>query len=152
MTEMKEITQEELQAAIRRQFPNYDQMIKREEERERARKEYIEQEERLAQERYYRYMLLEENITLFFRTEGLYVYDPNGRITSGELYNIYKQWCLAQKIPLHPPREFWLHAKNQAAQYRLVYSTYIPDQNGKRCRGFYGIRALTEEEKNTTPE
>ena len=148
--ENQDIQRIALQEAIRRHFPNYDQMVKQWKEQEQARKEQMELEEQKAKERHHRYMLLEDNITLFFQTEGLYVYDPEGRITSGELYAIYKQWCFAQKIPLHPPREFWLHARNHAAQYQLVYSTYIPGPTGKRCRGFYGIRPLQEEEKSTT--
>lgn len=146
---------EALQAAIRRHFPNYDEMVKRREEQERewerTRQEWLEEERRRSEERHRRYMRMENNITLFFQTEGLYVYDPSGRIPSGELYNLYKQWCIAENIPLHPPREFWLHAKKHAAEYRLVYATSIPDQTGKRCRGFYGIRPLGEEERKHLP-
>lgn len=150
MQEVQKVNRESLKAALHRLCPDYDPNESWAQKQERARKEHIAQAEQLAKERHHRYMLLEENISLFFQTEGLYVKDPEGKITSAELYNIYKRWCLSQNIPLHPSREFWLHAKNHAAQYRLVYSTYIPDQNGKRCRGFYGIRPLKEEENRTT--
>ena len=139
-----QITESEVQEEIRKQFRNYD-----------TAPEYwqkmIEQHVRKSLSKHRQYMLLEKNIVLFFQTKGLYTYDPEGKITSEELYHIYKQWCLDQEIPLHPPREFWLHAKNHASQYRIVYSTYIPDGNGKRCRGFWGIRPLNETEKSTTP-
>ena len=140
-----QITEEEVLAEIRRTNPYYDSAPE-------AWQKKMEQYARESLIRHRRYMLLEANILLFFQTEGLYEYDPEGRITSGELYGIYKQWCLDQQIPLHPPREFWLHARKHAAQYRLVYSTYIPDRNGKRCRGFYGIRPLQEKGKKHHPE
>ena len=148
-------TAEALEAAARRIFPNYDERVKRAEEqrreREREWQERLAQEEKRLEERRRWFMRMEDNITLFFQTEGLYVHDPDGRITSGELYNLYKQWCIAENIPLHPPRAFWLHAKKHAAEYRLVYATSIPDQTGKRCRGFYGIRPLGEEERKHLP-
>lgn len=97
-----------------------------------------------------RYMRMECNIALFLETEGLYVYDPDGRITSQELYAIYRNWCLEEEIPLHPAREFWLFVKEHASQYRLVYSLHIPNGNGKRVRGFYGIRPLNHQDRNTT--
>ena len=123
---------------------------KRQQEHQARWEAYVKAEEEKARKRRRAYQLQYENIPLFFLEEGLYVWDPEGKITSVELYAIYKQWCLEQEIPLHPPREFWLYAKNNSAKYRLVYSTYIPDQNGKRCRGFYGIRSLEKEEKSTT--
>lgn len=133
-------------------YPSLEEIKRQEEEQEQRRQEELERYQREAEERHHRYMLLHENIPLFFRTEGLYAYDPEGRITSQALYEIYKQWCLELKIPLQPPRAFWLHAKNNAPSYQLVYSVHIPDGTGKRSRGFYGIRALKEAEKSTTPE
>lgn len=92
----------------------------------------------------------ERNIELFLETPGLYVYDPMGKIPSQELYELYKNWCFEEKLPLKPAREFWLYVKEHASQYRLVYSVHIPNGMGKRVRGFYGIRPLTQQEKNAS--
>ena len=114
-------------------------------EQERARYEKEQQQRHLHR------MRMERNIQLFFETPGLYRYDPEGKITSAELYSLYKQWCIKEHLPLKPPREFWLYAKRNASSYRLVYSTHIPEDSGKRVRGFYGIRPLTKEEIQSPP-
>jgi len=83
---------------------------------------------------------MNRNMELFLKTPGLYAYDPEGRISSQELYAIYRRWCLKEELPLQTSRSFFLYVKKHASQYRLVYAGHIPDSTGKRVRGFYGIR------------
>ena len=89
---------------------------------------------------------IEDNIRLFLETPGLYAYDPMGKISSAQLYEIYSNWCLQEEIPIQPLRAFCLCVKKHASHYRLVYAGHIPDGNGKRVRGFRGIRQLLQEE------
>ena len=104
-----------------------------------SRKEQLELQE----------LRMNRNIELFLKTPGLYVYDPEGRISSRMLYTLYRQWCLAEQLPLQRPRSFFLYVKKHAPQYRLVYAGHIPDSTGKRVRGFYGIRPLSSSEDGT---
>ena len=118
-------------------------------ERERQQQERIQKMEEAARQRQLIRQRLYENDALFLKTEGLYVYDPQGSISSRELYDIYQNWCIREELPIKPPREFWLHIKEAAPRYRLTYSGNILDRNGKRCRGFRGIRALNDSTDNT---
>ena len=36
------------------------------------------------------------NPVLFLETEGLFRYDPDGSITSQDLYRIYRNWCIRE--------------------------------------------------------
>lgn len=87
-----------------------------------------------------------QNHQLFLETEGLYRYDPDGAITSQQLYTLYKDWCLREKLPLFTPRKFWQHVKEIAPRYQLRYCGQIRDSRGKYVRGFRGIRPLLPEE------
>lgn len=91
-----------------------------------------------------------DNPRLFLNTKGLYAYDPFGSISSQELYAIYQDWCLREKLPLFSPREFWSRVKELAPSYCLRYSGQVLDSQGKRVRGFRGIRALLPEEEENT--
>lgn len=96
-----------------------------------------------------RFMRLYDNVALFWKTEGLYSFDPNGRIASGKLYEIYRQWCITEKLPVKPYREFCLYTKQNAPYLRLTYTMNIPGENGKHLRGFWGVRELSPEESHT---
>lgn len=131
-----EMTPEELEEARRRS-----------EEKERQRQEQHQQQlreqEEINRQRHLHYMRLYHNHSLFLQTEGLYVLDPKGSISSQELYTIYQNWCIREKMPAKPPREFWLYIKQNAPEHGLTYSGNIIDSTGKRCRGFRGIRAIS---------
>ena len=120
-----------------------------EEERERQWQEQMKQRQEAARQRYLIQQRLYENHTLFMQTEGLYVFDPDGSISSQELYDIYKSWCIREELPIKPAREFWLYLKEAAPRYRLTYSGNILNSQGKRCRGFRGIRALKDHTDTT---
>ena len=83
---------------------------------------------------------VEQSIQSFFETEGLLLLDPEGKITSRQLYDLYRNWCIREGIPVQPPRAFFLYAKKNASSLSLVYSVHIPAPDGKRVRGFYGAR------------
>lgn len=91
---------------------------------------------------------IEDNIRMFLETPGLYVYDPLGKISSSQLYQLYTNWCLREQIPVQPLRAFCLYVKQHASSYRIVYAGHIPEDNGKRVRGFRGIRQLLPEESS----
>ena len=127
--------------------PEYDKPIPRDilEEAEKKYKHYQQEQQRLRELERRR---SEDNIRLFLETPGLYAYDPLGRISSSQLCHLYSNWCLKEQIPLQPLRAFCLCVKKHASQYRLAYAEHIPDGNGKRVRGFRGIRQLLPEESS----
>jgi hypothetical protein len=124
------------------------EFLRREEQEEEERERQYQQKRRERDEQMRLWQLQQmriyENHKLFLETEGLFVFDPNGSISSRELYGIYRNWCIREKLPIKPPREFWLYVKEKAPQHQLTYSGNIIDSKGSRCRGFRGICALPE--------
>lgn len=123
-----------LRALIERQEAEEQARIQ---EMQRRREEY---ERKAEQHRIYN-MRMHHNPLLFLQTEGLYQYDPDGYISSQELYQIYRDWCIQEKLPISTPRSFWLRIKEYAPEYAMTYCT-ITGKDGKRCRGFRGIRSI----------
>ena len=93
------------------------------------------------QEQIYRqWIRCEQSVRFFLEEMPGFVYDPTGKLTSRELYALYEAWCIREHLPVKPQREVLLYAKKHAGKYHLIHSTHIPDGNGKRVRGFCGIR------------
>lgn len=112
-------------------------------EQERIQQDQLRKEEewkRMQEQKRIWNMRLYDNPLLFLQTEGLYQYDPDGCISSQAMYQIYREWCIREKLPISTPRTFWLRMKEYAPQYALTYCTFT-GTDGKRCRGFRGIRA-----------
>ena len=109
--------------------------------------QYLAEQERLRQEQEKQQWRRSHTLELFLETPVGCDYHPSGRITSQELYEHYRNWCQQEQLPCHPPRAFFLYVKKHAPHYCLVYSGNIPDRDGKRCRGFYGIRPLLSGEQ-----
>lgn len=135
------------------QRAEYLKKLKEEEDAKRkeeeARREALQRKhEEEARQRQLYHMRLYDNSNLFLQTEGLYRYDPDGCISSQLLCRIYRNWCIREKIPIYPPRAFWLRVKESAPEYGLLYTT-LTGKDGKRCRGFRGICAVTEETEST---
>lgn len=113
---------------------------KEREEQARIREQKRREEEELFQRISYQRRRIEQSIQVFFETDGLFLRDPEGKITSQQLYGLYRGWCIRENIPIQPPRAFFLYAKKNAAALSLVHSVHIPTPEGKRVRGFYGAR------------
>lgn len=86
-------------------------------------------------------MMTEHSISLFLKTEGYFCFDPEGRITSRELYSLYSRWCREQGILPKASRTFLGYLKEHSVEYRVTSLNSVPSENGKRVRGFRGIRA-----------
>ena len=125
----------------------FRKMKERDEERRKQEEAYRIKQEEIRQQRQRQSLLFHDNPRAFLETEGLYRYDPDGCISSQELYEIYRAWCIRNRLPLCTPREFWLDIKHLAPHYQLRYIGQVPDSREKRVRGFRGIRALTGEEQ-----
>lgn len=128
-----------------------------EEEKENLRHQWAEEEarqrelQRLREEersraeaaRQRRLALIYDNARQFLK-EGLLVSDPDGTISSQELYRVYREWCIREGLPIKPPREFWLNIKSAGPAHGISPSGSLKTPEGKRCRGFRGIRVPGE--------
>lgn len=87
-------------------------------------------------------MMENNNMLLFMGSEGYFRYDDSGRATSRQLYMLYRDWCEDNAFTPYSACTFWNYLSGHAEDYGLRYSNNIPIGNGKRARGFYGIRVL----------
>lgn len=81
---------------------------------------------------------------LFMESEGYFLYDPKGKISSSALYGLYCRWCEAQEITPKPQRALLVHVKKNQEVYHLRESCNIPRPDGGHVRGFRGIRSVPD--------
>ena len=91
--------------------------------------------------------LTEHSIEFFLREESLFRFDPEGQISSGEFYALYRSWCMEQKILPEPMRNFCVYLKRNEEEDPIAPSSSILTENKRYVRGFRGIRGLTEQEQ-----
>ena len=122
----------------------------REEQEKRAREaaqiaERNQQEmllERQRREKLYRHLYLQEHsIPMFLEHSQMLCRDPEGKITSRELYAIYSLWCKGEDVLPKSSRSLLLYLKEHALELHLLPINGITNGSGKRVRGFRGIRA-----------
>ena len=80
------------------------------------------------------------NILEFLNSEGYFLRDPQGTITSRQLYRLYQDWCQDNALVPLRDRAFWNTLRQQASLYGLEYLRSIPIGDGKYARGFRGMR------------
>lgn len=78
-------------------------------------------------------------------------YDPEGKITSQEIYEIYSLWCRKEEITPKSSRSFLLYLKEHAGELRLIPINGMANSAGRRVRGFRGIRAVEPEFSDSPP-
>ena len=83
------------------------------------------------------------NLEEFMSSDGYFRFDPEGKISSRNLYQVYQDWC--EDNLLHPlsQRTFWSFLNQNARRFGLRQSTHINAGNGRYVRGFHGIRKAT---------
>lgn len=77
----------------------------------------------------------------FLASQGYIRPDSCGSIPSRKLYELYCQWCHDNALSPLPSRTFISAVTRQAPALGIRYDTNIDDGNGRRVRGFTGIRA-----------
>lgn len=118
------------------------------EEAEKIQREFEAQRERYRREceerkQLRRHQWLQANSPATFMEAGEgFLYDPKGRISSGELYALYCGWCERNGLLPHPRRAFFLYVSRNAARYRLLHSCNIPTEKGSHINGYLGIRPI----------
>ncbi len=89
------------------------------------------------------------NITQFLTSQGYIVMDRQGTATSKELYSAYLDWCNDNMCQSLSMCKFSTLMKMDAQFYSLQYDNNIVTSNGKRVRGFRGIRLCKMDEQWT---
>lgn len=80
------------------------------------------------------------NIIPFMESEHDFKFDASGQIHSQELYWAYQSWCRLNSLDELSRRTFSSYLKSHADDYGITYSENAVNEQGKRARGFIGIR------------
>ena len=80
------------------------------------------------------------NVISFMRSECYFTLGEGLHATTADLYHSYLLWCRENAEIKVALRSFSGYLKDHAAQYHLTASNNIPNREGRKVRGFYGIR------------
>lgn len=142
---------------------SWEKMRERNRQREEESRRWEEERQRLMAEREAQIQWQKEHKEELRRRQYLYThsmevflkekegicFDRSGTITSQELYDIYDRWCTKQDIFPEAPRIFWGWLKESGAEYCIRPCQNLPTPDGRRVRGFRGIRPAPEETHST---
>lgn len=93
-----------------------------------------------AQENKRQAVLQANNVVGFFSSEGYLTFDPEGQVTSRQLYEVYKDWCQDNTLSPLASSSFLSQVPQEINGHVLTPSKSIPAGNGKYVRGFRGLR------------
>ena len=82
------------------------------------------------------------NAVEFMASEGYIELKADEEISSRQLYSIYEQWCTDNAMKPLSQRSFWLFLSENQDTYNLEATNNIRLPDGKRVRGFRGIRSV----------
>ena len=82
------------------------------------------------------------NAVAFMASEGYIELKADEEISSKQLYSIYEQWCSDNALKPLSQRSFCLFLSENQLTYNLEATNNIRLPDGKRVRGFWGIRPL----------
>lgn len=80
------------------------------------------------------------NVISFMKSECYFTLGEGLHATTADLYHSYQLWCRENAEICVALRSFSGYLKDHAAQYRLTASNNIPNREGRKVRGFYGIK------------
>lgn len=80
------------------------------------------------------------NIISFMESEHDFKYDASGQIHSKELYWAYQSWCRLNNLDELSRRTFTGYLKSHAVDYSITYTENAVNGQGKRARGFLGMK------------
>lgn len=119
----------------------YEKETREYEERKRQREELRRQREEQARIIRQFQLLMDHSMEIYMEETKDLLYDPVGTITSQEIYGLYSLWCREKGITPESSRKFLMFLKERASQYRIIPINGLSTGNGRRVRGFRGIRA-----------
>lgn len=81
------------------------------------------------------------NVSDFMTSSGYIERDPNGSVSTKELYEVYRVWCSDNNVAELSPKAFSAFLINHLGNYGLRYVNRLPDRN-RAIRGFIGLTTL----------
>ena len=88
----------------------------------------------------------DDSIGVFLEEEDDFVFDLSASMSSQEFYGIYCDWCRREKVVPQGLRALSWRLKHSEICYPV--RGIILMRNGRRCRGFAGVRAVTPDTDN----
>ena len=83
------------------------------------------------------------NAIEFMQSTGYIAFEPNAAASSKDLYAAYKLWCEDNAYNALSMKSFCNFLNQNAGTYHIEHTNNIYIGNGKRSRGFTGLRVLT---------
>lgn len=80
------------------------------------------------------------NAVDFMKSEGYFRFDIQGTATSRALYAVYKDWCDDNAMTAMSSTSFLQFLNQNQLLYGLSYSNNISIGNGRKARGYHGLR------------
>lgn len=80
------------------------------------------------------------NAVDFMNSEGYFRFDDQGTASSRALYGVYRDWCDDNAVTPMSSTSLAQYLNQNQSRFGLIYSTNIPIGNGRRARGYQGIR------------
>ena len=80
------------------------------------------------------------NAVDFMNSEGYFRFDSQGTASSRALYGVYRDWCDDNAVTPMSSTSLIQYLNQNQSRFGLIYSTNIPIGNGRRARGYHGIR------------
>lgn len=82
------------------------------------------------------------NIIDFMESKHEFCFDKNGSAHSRELMWAYEHWCSLNNLKPSAPKTFTRFLRDNADKYGIEYNENTYNHEGKRARGFKGIKFL----------
>ena len=80
------------------------------------------------------------NAVDFMNSEGYFRFDSQGTASSRALYGVYRDWCDDNAVTPMSSNSLIQYLNQNQGRFGLIYSTNISIGNGRRARGYHGIR------------
>lgn len=77
----------------------------------------------------------------FLESTGYILYDSNGSISSADLYELYRDYCLDNGLPEPNKQTSQQRLREQLVQRGITPTSHVPHQRTRSIRGYLGIRA-----------
>lgn len=84
------------------------------------------------------------SVHAFLESQGYFLFDPEGMVSTGALYRRYRDWCDDSLIESLSINRFSTALQQLSAGFGLRYEHNVPIGKGKRVRGYRGIRLLPQ--------
>lgn len=81
------------------------------------------------------------NAEEFMKSQGYITFDPDSSIPTRTLYRIYREWCEDNALLPLSSNSFASFLNQNCTRYQIRFSTTVPFGNGKRGRGYVGLRS-----------